>query len=113
MSLESLAQMRSTGAAPAAVWVVVGSCPDSIKSLPDTVYVKSKPAAMDWRPVFGLHVDVFDMGNDNTLLDETIGAIEAAFPKAVGVACSAGVVGLSDQHEFILKSIRRHLASHS
>lgn len=113
MSLESLSRMRSEGAAPAAVWVVVGKCPDSIKHLPDTVSVSEKPASMDWRAVFGLHVDVFDLGGGSELLCETLEAIEAGFPKAIGVACDAGVVGLSDQHEFSLRTIRRHLANHS
>jgi hypothetical protein len=113
VSLESLSKLRASGRAPAALWVVVGNCPDSIKALPDTIAVTSKPSAMDWRPVMGLHVDVFDLGNDNALLGETIDAIERALPKAVGVACDAGTVGLSEEHEFTLNAIRRHLANHS
>jgi len=113
MSLQSLAALRTSGRAPAAVWVVVGNCPDSIKHLPDTVAVAGQPAAMDWRAVVGLHVDVFDLGEDSVLLDQTIEAIERANPLAVGVACTAGVVGLSDEHEFSLRAIWRHLAHHS
>lgn len=113
MSLESLTKLRLNGGAPAAIWVVVGNCPESIRNLPDTIAVDSNPAAMDWRPVVGLHVDVFDLSNDNALLDQTIGAIEAASPKAVGVACDAGVIGLSEDHEFVMRAIRRHLGTHS
>jgi hypothetical protein len=113
MSLQTLTAMRKTGRAPAAIWVVVGNCPDSLKNLPDTIAVSRAPAAMDWRPVVGLHVDVFDLSEDAVLLDQTIEAIERAHPLAVGVACTAGVVGLSDEHEFSLRAIRRHLAHHS
>lgn len=113
MSLQALAAMRKSGHAPAAVWVVVGRCPDSLKNLPDTIAVNSAPAAMDWRAVVGLHVDIFDLSEDGALLDQTIEAIERAHPLAVGVACTAGVVGLSDEHEFSLRAIRRHLAHHS
>lgn len=113
MSLESLAKLRMQASAPAAIWVVVGKCPESIRHLPDTIAVESKPSAMDWRPVMGLHVDIFDLSNNNALLDETIGAVEQAFPKAVGVACDSGVVGLSERHEFVMRAIRRHLATHS
>jgi hypothetical protein len=110
VSLESLIKFRVAGKAPAAVWVVVGKCPASIKDMPDCISVSTKPFALDWRAVKGLHVDVFDLSNDGLLLDQTINAIEQAEPKAVGVACDAGTVGLSEQHEFILNAIRRHLA---
>jgi hypothetical protein len=113
MSLQSLSRLRVQGGAPKAIWVVVGNCPESIRDLPDTIAVTEKPSAMDWRPVVGLHVDVFDLSNDNTLLGETIDAIEKASPKAVGVACDAGTVGLTQDHEFTLNAIRRHLADHS
>lgn len=113
MSLETLTKLRMQGGAPAAIWVVVGNCPQSIRHLPDTIAVDSKPSAMDWRPVMGLHVDIFDLSHDNALLDETIEAVEKAFPNAVGVACDEGVVGLSERHEFVMRAIRRHLANHS
>lgn len=113
MSLQTLATLRTSGRAPAAVWVVVGKCPDSIKHLPDTVAASDQPAAMDWRAVYGLHVDVFDLGGDGWLLAQTMDAIEAAKPKAIGVACDAGVLGLDEQHERALWRIWRHLANHS
>lgn len=113
MSLASLTALRATGRAPAAIWVVVGSCPDSIKSMPDTIAVAAKPAAMDWRPVVGLHVDIFDLSDDPMLLLGTMDAIEAAGPKAIGVACAEGVMGLSEQHERVMTRIWRHLANHS
>lgn len=113
MSLQSLTNMRRGGSAPAAVWVVVGNCPDSIKHLPDTIAVADKPEAMDWRPVVGLHVDVFDLGADGWLLAKTMDAIEAANPKAIGVACDVGVLGLDESHKRALWRIWRHLAHHS
>jgi len=113
MSLAALANFRRSGSAPAAIWVVVGNCPESIRALPDTIAVTEKPAAMDWRPVVGLHVDIFDLSDDDWLLCQTMDAIEAAQPKAIGVACNAGVLGLSEQHERVMTRIRRHLANHS
>ena len=113
MSLETLAKLRVQGGAPAAIWVVVGNCPESIRALPDTIAVTANPSAMDWRPVVGLHVDVFDLGEDDWLLAQTMDAIEAAGPKAMGVACNVGVLGLSEQHERAMTRIWRHLANHS
>lgn len=113
MSLQSLTRLRVQGGAPKAIWVVVGNCPESIRELPDTIAVTEKPAAMDWRPVVGLHVDVFDLSGDDWLLLQTMDAIEAAKPKAMGVACNAGVLGLSEQHERAMSRIWRHLADHS
>jgi len=113
MSLESLSKLRASGRAPAALWVVVGNCPESIRALPDTIAVTEKPAAMDWRPVVGLHVDIFGMSDDDMLLLETMDAIEAAGPKAIGVACTNGVMGLSEQHERVMTRIWRHLGTHS
>lgn len=110
MSVESLIKFRIAGRIPAAVWVVVGKCPSRLRDLPDCIHVKDKPSAIDWRAVKGLHVDVFDLGDDRLLLDQTIEAIEQAEPSAVGVACDLGVVGVSDDHEFSLRAIRRHLA---
>ena len=113
MSLESLTQLRKSGGKPAALWVVVGKCPQSIRSLPDTIAVDGNPDAMDWRPVVGLHVDIFDLSDDAMLLLRTMDAIEAANPKAIGVACTEGVMGLSEQHERVMAGIWRHLANHS
>ena len=113
MSLESLAKLRRSGSKPAALWVVVGNCPNSIRELPDTIAVDEKPGSMDWRPVMGLHVDIFDLSGDSWLLCQTMDAIEAAQPKCIGVACDAGVLGLSEQHERVMTRIWRHLANHS
>lgn len=110
MSLNTLAQLRARGAAPAAIWVVVGDCPDNIKDLPDTIAVKDSPEKMDWRPVFGLHVDIFDLQKDEMLLLRTMDAVEAAKPNCIGIACDAGVHGLSEQHERVLWKIWRRLA---
>lgn len=110
MSLEALLNLRRKRLTPVVVWVVVGDCPKRLIGSPDCIAVPASPEAMDWRPVVGLHVDVFDLSGDPILLDRTLGAIEAAGPKGVGVACDEGVVGLTDEHEFTLRSIRRHLA---
>jgi len=113
MSLQSLTNLRRSGGAPAAVWVVVGKCPASVAALPDCIAVTGNPVSMDWRPVVGLHVDIFDLSGDDALLDATIGAVEAANPKAVGVACDHATLGLSEQHENAMHQIRRQLANHS
>lgn len=111
MSLDALIRLRQQHKRPAVVWVVVGAGPKRLHELPDCIEVRGNPESMDWRAVVGLHVDVFDLSGNNDLLDRTIGAIEAASPKGVGVACDMDVVGLDDQHEFYLRAIRRHLAN--
>ena len=113
MSAEALAKLRSSGRAPVAVWVVVGECEARLRGLPDTIHIRAtdNPCGMDWRPVFGLHVDVFNTGASDALLDKTLAAIEAAQPKAVSVACEHGVVGLSPEHEMTLHRIWRRLCT--
>lgn len=111
MSLESLTKLRVYGGTPPAVWVVIGDCPERLRNLPDTIEVKSNPGAMDWRSVVGLHVDIFDLADDDMLLLRTMDAIEAAKPKAIGVACQHAVMGLSEQHERAMSRIWSRLAN--
>lgn len=113
MSIEALIALRKKRHAPAAVWVVVGAAPQRLAGLADCIEVKASPAAIDWRAVAGLHVDVFDLTGDADLLNKTIEAIEGGHPQAISVACDHGVVGLSHDHEMTLHKIRRHLAVHS
>lgn len=113
LSTEALIRLRKSGSMPAAVWIVIGECPDRLRDLPDCIHIKTtdKPANMDWRAVMGLHVDIFDMADNETLLLETINAIEAAQPKALGIACKAEVMGLSKEHEGAMWLIWRHLGN--
>ena len=111
MSLSTLTKLRMKRVCPAAVWVVVGPCPHRLLDLPSCIAVTERPAHMDWRAVVGLHVDVFDLSGNPELLDQTIGAIEAADADCIGVAMAGETIGLSAEHETIMKKIRRHLAN--
>ena len=110
MSLSSLIKMRYDRERPASVWVVVGVCPERLIDLPFCIAVTERPAFMDWRPVVGLHVDVFDLSGNPKLLDQTIGALESANAGCIGVCCELETIGLSPAHEMNMKHIRRHLA---
>ena len=111
MSLSSLLKMRVEREVPASVWVVVGPCPERLLDLPGCISVTDRPMFMDWRPIVGLHVDVFDLSGNSALLDQTIGALESANAGCIGVCCDLETMGLSPEHEMNMKAIRRHLAN--
>ena len=106
MSLESLKMLRRRGGVPGHVLVFVGDKPNAFEDGPDTVFVQSNPVAMDWRPVFGLHVDMIEVGNPAPdLLRKTIAVIDAATTCSGGLVCKKGVVGLDQKHEETLLKI--------
>ena len=105
MSLQDLASLRLSGRVPAAVWVVVGDRPKALVDGPDIVTIRPTEDVrrMDFRPLIGLHVDVFEAGDYPELFDATVLAIDAAKPKSTGLACRIGVDGLSEKHEAVLR----------
>ncbi|RZI59323.1 MAG: hypothetical protein EOP14_04310 [Pseudomonas sp.] len=112
MSIQALLKLRKeAGKVPPAVWVVIGQVPARLKDLPDCIHVSFGSFPEDWRPIVGLHVDVFDLANSDYLLSKTLEAIDAAKPKSVAVASHHGVMGLSDQHETVMRRIWRHLGT--
>lgn len=112
MSIHALLKLRQeTGKIPQAVWVVIGQVPSRLKDLPDCIQVQHGAFPPDWRAVVDLHVDVFDLMGSEYLLARTLTALEAAKPKAIGVACHQGVIGLSAQHETAMRRIWRHLGT--
>lgn len=109
MSLESLSALRSKRRlAPDAVWVLVGDVPAWLDDAsPDTVKIRPGCRDFDFRPLIGLHVDVFELGDHLDLLERTLKALEAAKPKSQGLACLAGVAGLNEAHERVLRESKR------
>lgn len=105
MCLQSLTYLRMNGKAPAAVWVVVGDKPRMQLEGPDLVLIRPTDDVkrMDFRPLIGLHVDVFENGDYPDLFEATAVAIDAAKPKTTGLANRNGVDGLSPEHDVILK----------
>lgn len=111
MSLESLLSLRKQGHAPTAVWVIVGDAPAWLPDTPDCIVVKpgQTPERMDWRPVVGMHVDLFELGNHSGLMDRVGSAVEAAQARSCGIACRDGAFGTNPAHEQVLKRIFRTL----
>lgn len=105
MSLQDLTYMRISGKVPTAVWVVVGDRPRTPLDGPDIVTISPKcdVRRVDFRPLIGLHVDVFEHGDYPELFEATAIAIDAAKPKTTGLANRNGVDGVSDAHEAILR----------
>ena len=105
MSLQDLAYLRISGKVPAAVWVVVGDRPNVAMEGPDIVMISPKcdVRRMDFRPLIGLHVDVFENGDYADLFNATALAIDAAKPKSTWLATRNGVDGVSDEHEALLR----------
>ena len=108
MSLQSLIALRTkTKKAPDAVWVLVGDVPAWVEDAPNTVIVKPGHSDFDFRGLIGLHVDVIEIGDHNSLLDHVFQAVDAAKPKSKGLVCLAGVAGLNAEHERVLTEARR------
>ena len=101
MSLQSLTNLRLNKMVPQAVWVIVGDVPSWIEDTEDTILIRpiAKPKHMDFRPLVGLHVDIFEIGDHFRLTEDARTAIEASKPKSLGFACALGVAGLNERHE--------------
>ena len=106
MSLDNLKNLRMGGYKPKAVHVLVGDFPDWANAETDTVCLKAVKG-MDLRPLVGLPVSVFQLGDCDALLLETIHAVEAVKPESLAIAANAGMVGLTPAHERILESLQR------
>ena len=105
MSLEAIKQLRLEGYVPTVVWVLCGQ--KGMRAFGDgdsevVVPEGQSPKQIDWRPLVGLHVDLFSRQADSLML-ATMAAIEEAKPVALCIACAEDVIGLSDDHERILR----------
>lgn len=105
----ALARFRRHGVTPPSVWVYVGKPPKWVKEAPDVIVVTTSPRSIDWRPVVGLHVDVVEIGDQGALLGQTVEAVETGKPRSIGLACKAGVAGMNEDHEQLLKRLQRQL----
>ena len=105
MSLKDLTRLRVSGKVPSAVWVVVGDRPRMSLEGPDLVYIAPNEDVrrMDFRPLVGLHVDVFENGDYPELFNATARAIDAAKPKSTGLATRHRADGINDKHEALLR----------
>lgn len=109
MTMQNLIDLRLSGKVPPAVWVVVGDKPKTtMAGLECIVHVNplDDVRRLDFRPLVGLHVDVFEHGDHAPLFEAAILAIDAAKPKSTGLACKAWICGLNDAHERVLRRVR-------
>lgn len=108
MSLDALTNIRLSGKAPTAVWLIAGDAPKVAIESPSVVTVSPRDDVprLDLRALVGLHVDVFESGDYPELLDKVLTAVDAAKPKSTGLACKAGICGLNDAHERVLRRVR-------
>lgn len=106
MSLDTLKKLRIDGYKPKAVHVLVGDFPAWANAEADTVCLKTVKG-MDLRPLVGLPISIFQIGDCNALLVEAIHAVEAVKPESLAIASNAGMVGLTPDHERLLESLQR------
>lgn len=108
MSLEKLKTLRIGGYKPKAVHVLVGDVPAWANDEPDTVCIKrsDRVNGMDLRPLVGLDVSIFQLGDCDDLLKQSIVAVEASKPALLMIAANAGMVGLSEANERVLESLK-------
>ena len=109
--MKALTALRVSGKAPKLVWLLVGDCPRYIDPCWEIIHIKpgDKPAHMDFRALVMLDVTMYEVGKHDTLFTQTIHAVEAAKPATLSLACRRGVVGASDKHEEIMKTVLRTL----
>lgn len=105
MSLQSLIELRKSGQVPAAVWVLIGSKPKWLIDSPNIVFVdlSQDPLSLDFRAMIGLHVDVFELCQDETFCERVERAVDSAKPKSSGLATRHGFSGLNEQHVELLR----------
>lgn len=114
MSLKHLSELRISGSAPKLVWLIVGDCPRYIDPTFNLIHIAptDKPAQMDFRALVMLDVTMYEVGKHDALFMQTMQAVEAAKPATLSIACRRGVVGASEKHEELLKTIYRTLQWH-
>lgn len=107
MSLESLTNLRLSGKAPTAVWVIAGDAPKLPIESPSVVTISTRDDVprLDLRALVGLHVDVFECGNHPEFMESVLRAVDAAKPKSNGLVCTGGISGLNDAHERVLRRV--------
>jgi hypothetical protein len=103
MSLQSLTEMRLSGKTPNAVWVLVGKAPKFIEDHPSLVVISENEKNLDFRPLVGLHVDLFEQPGYESLSKAVIKALDASKIKTNGIACPYGFSGLNARHESMLR----------
>ena len=111
MSLQDLTDARIAGRVPPMVWVIVGDKPKAKLTGPGVVTIgpTDDVRRMDLRPLIGLHVDVFELGEHPALFDAAALAVDAAKPKTTGISTASGVSGLNEKHELALRRTREIL----
>lgn len=113
MSLQSLIELRKYGQVPNAVWVLIGAKPKWLTDSPSiiTVDVMQDHLSLDFRPLIGVHVDVFELCQDEAFCERIERAIDTAKPKSSGLATRHGISGLNDQHIDVLHKAWEMLCS--
>lgn len=105
MSLKGLTELRKSGQVPNAVWVLIGDGSSRLEDNPSVVLIDSRqdPLSIDFRPLVGLHVDVFEVCGDDLFCERIERAIDAARPKSSGLATRHGFSGLNEKHVEMLR----------
>lgn len=111
MSLEDLRKHRIAGRVPPVVWVIVGDKPKIKIAGPGFVMIApgDDVRRMDLRPLIGLNVSVFELGEHADLFEAAVLAVDSAKPKTTGISTSFGVSGVSENHESVLRRARELL----
>lgn len=102
MSLAAIRNMRMQRQKPdSVIWVVVGPVPKHFAHDIDVVAVPagSEPEFMDWRPLVGLPVALFDAVGAPHLSLKVMEALKAANVRFMGFASKTLVVPFNDKPE--------------
>lgn len=115
MSLEAIRKLRLQRAKPGLVWLVIGPAPKWLED--DATVIRLAPDAapefMDWRPVIGLTLAVFQTAPLADLALRAIDAAAAAGAVFFGAADHSGtypmVEGAGPEHHLALRRAWEHL----
>ena len=105
MGLHDLHNLRLRGKAPAIVLVIVGDAPRLVLDEPNVVRISpgDDPRRMDLRPLVGLHVDLYELGDHDELFEAAALAIDSAGPRSTGLASRHGFSGINDEYQRLLR----------
>lgn len=115
MTLQAIAKVRRKGVKPGVVSVVIGPVPAWFDDDEGAIVVREgdTPEAMDWRPVIGVWVALFQTKQLPDLTIRTLDALKNAGAKCYGLADHTGtyptVMNAGEEHHANLARTWRQL----
>lgn len=104
MSLEALTQLRLKQEFIGECWVIVGNLPEWLVGNSSYIFVNpdKDPMRLDWSPLKGCGVNIFELGNFPHVMDRLGIALDNAKALNCSLASPDGAFGVNQVHERLL-----------